>query len=139
MCTSHGADGLRDRALAVLVDVAADDSERMRVLRGGCFGLCEMGANVVVRRWSSKARLPDPSVDRLRVTGKANEVVYSKVTLSEVERVIHAHLDDDAPVNALTLEAREEEVPATSATARNIRRLRRRWGTKPGTDDDQAG
>lgn len=131
MCTSNGADGLRDRAVAFLAQLPDDERERVRVLRGGCFGLCEMGANVVVRRWSSKARLPDPEVDRLRVTGRANEVVYSKMRCEEIERVIRGHLDDDQPVQELTLRAREEEVPAASATARNIRRLRRGWDRKP--------
>lgn len=128
MCTAHGADALRDRAVATLEGLPDEDRARVRLLRGGCFGLCEMSANVVVRRWARKASLPDPSVDRLRVTGRVNEVVYSRVTPDEVERILLAHVRDDAPARELTLEAREEEVPPSSATARNLRRLRRGWG-----------
>lgn len=131
MCTANGADRLRERAVALVDALPVDERGRIRVLPGGCFGLCEMGANVVVRRWSSKARLPDPSVDRLRVTGRMNEVVYSKVGEGEIERLISAHLDDDVPLQELTLQARESEVPALSLTARNIRRLRRRWAAAP--------
>ncbi len=130
MCTSNGADDLRERANALLSELSGDERARLRVLRGGCFGLCEMGANVVVRRWSKKGRLPDPDVDRLRVTGRRNEVVYSRMQRDEIVRVIRGHLDDDQPVQELTLRAREEEVPAASATARNIRRLRRGWTKK---------
>lgn len=127
MCTAHGADALRERALITLEKLAPEDKERVRLLRGGCFGLCEMSANVVVRRWARKASLPDPSVDRLRVTGRVNEVIYSRVRPDELERILHSHLQEDAPADELTLEAREEEVPPTSATARNLRRLRQGW------------
>lgn len=128
MCTANGADAIRDRANALVDALDEDASARVRVLRGGCFGLCEMGANVVVRRWASEGRLPDPSVDRLRVTGKANEVVYSKVTPDELVRIVRCHVFEDVAASELTLRAREADVPAESATARNIRRLRRHWG-----------
>ena len=128
MCTAHGAERLKEQVLALLD--GRDDGERVRVLRGGCFGLCEMSANVVVRRWASKGRLPDPSVDRLTVTGRANEVVYSRVQPEDVARVLSAHLDDDQPADELTLLAREAGVPPSSPTANNIRRLRRKWGAR---------
>lgn len=143
MCTARGAEALRERALVVLESLSPEERARVRLLRGGCFGLCEMSANVVVRRWARKSSLPDPSVDRLRVTGRANEVIYSRMVPHEVERVLCAHVREDAPADELTLEAREEEVPPTSATARNLRRLRQSWRRrqrqrKPGADGDDA-
>lgn len=136
MCTAHGADALRARALVVLDALSPAEKARVRLLRGGCFGLCEMSANVVVRRWARRGSLPDPSVDRLRVTGRANEVVYARVLPDEIERLLHAHVLDDAPAEELTLEARQEQVPPTSATARNLRRLREGWRRRrQGTDE----
>ena len=66
-------------------------------------------------------------MDRLTITARPNETVYSKVGPEAVLRVLASHLDDDAPVEALTLRAQQDQVPADSKTARNIRRLRVRW------------
>jgi len=127
LCIAHGADPLEAVLEGALAERSVEDRVRVRLLRGGCFGLCEMSANVVVRRWASPGRRPDPGVDRLTITARPNETVYSKVDAEAVLRLLASHLDDDAPVEALTLRAQEAEVPPDTATARNIRRLRARW------------
>ncbi|MFZ9886950.1 MAG: hypothetical protein ACO3JL_05550 [Myxococcota bacterium] len=68
---------------------------------------------------------PDPREDRLVATGAENETVYAAMNERDLLEVLRSHFEEDHAVEALTLLAREREVPATSATARNLRRLRR--------------
>jgi (2Fe-2S) ferredoxin len=123
MCTALGADALSEKANALVADGLSGG--RCRLLRGGCYGLCEMAPNVVVRRWTSEGRLPDVSVDRLQLTGRGNETVYSRVTAPGLGRLLASHLEDDAPVEELTLASKEDEVAPESKTAASLRRLRR--------------
>lgn len=125
MCSAHGADALKERIVTEL-EGRPEDRGRCRVLRGGCYGLCELSANVVVRRWPSAARLPDPSVDRLSLTGKRNETVYCQVQPDELVRILSAHLDEDRPAEELTRAAREAASAPPSSVAERIRALRRR-------------
>lgn len=125
MCTAHGSDALKDD-VEVLLRKRPDDEARCRVLRGGCFGLCDFAPNIVIRRWASRGRLPDPSVDRLSLTGRSNETVYSRVDPDDLERLLRAHLDDDAPISSLTLIAREGAERPRSTVAERIWALRRR-------------
>lgn len=121
MCTAHGADALAQRAR----DGASLMGERCRVLRGGCYGLCELGPNVVVRpRGNDDATELD--VDRLSLTRQAGETVYSGVTPPDVDRILAAHGRGGPPVAELTLEAREARIPPGSEVAEKIRALRRR-------------
>jgi (2Fe-2S) ferredoxin len=126
LCTAHGADAV-DEALRARLQERPDDAERVRLLRGGCYGFCDMAANLVVRRWASPGRRPDPGVDRLQITAKANETIYSKSTPEGAVRALDGHLDDDAATEELTLRAKESEIPPNSKTARNIRKLRASW------------
>lgn len=128
LCTAHRSDGLFEVLTEAAQELPQEDQERLRVLRGGCFGLCDMAANIVVRRWASPGRRPDPGVDRLTITARKNETVYSKMEPDTALVVLHTHLDDDEPAHELTLEARQDEIPPNSKTARNIRALRARWG-----------
>src|SRR5688500_17955606 len=83
MCTANGSDvvaaRMRDHA----------DLDRCRVLRGGCFGLCEIGPNVVVRRHLQQ--LPDADADRCSLTQEPNETVYSGLTPGDAGLVLRAH------------------------------------------------
>ena len=125
MCTALGADALKHRVLTLL-DERPADAERCRVLRGGCYGLCELSANVVVRRHAAKGRRPDPEVDRLSLTEKKNETVYSRVEPRHIARILGAHLDEDGEAGELTRQAREAEVAPPSKLAERLRKLRRR-------------
>jgi (2Fe-2S) ferredoxin len=127
MCKAHGSDAIDEALASAVAERPDDDQARLRLLRGGCYGLCEMAANVVARRWASPGRRPDPGVDRLTITGKANETIYSKMTPDDALRALAEHLDEDGPLVELTLRARETDIPADSKTARNIRRLRSKW------------
>ena len=121
MCTGRGADEVSARAR----NGAALAGDRIRVLRGGCYGLCELGPNVVVRPHGENAA-PDVDVDRLSLADVAGETVYCGIAPAQVDAILRAHLNDTAPVKALTREAREAAIAPGSAVAANLRRLRQR-------------
>ena len=116
MCTANGSD-----AVATAVEASVDGG--CRVLRGGCYGHCEIGPNVVVR--AHEGPLPDVEDDRLSLTEAQNETVYSGVGPAEVALVIAAH-QQGTTVPALTRDARLAAMPATSPVAEKIRALRLR-------------
>ena len=125
LCSALGADTLK-QGVAARLAACGERARRCRVLRGGCYGVCELSANVVVRRWPSAEALPDPSVDRLTLTGSANEVVYSRLEPRHLDRLLAAHLDEDTCARELTREAREAAVPARTSVAERIRQLRQK-------------
>jgi (2Fe-2S) ferredoxin len=88
------------------------------VLDGGCYGLCDIGPTVVVRRFAERAAAPDPSVDRLTLTNAENETVYVKVTAAELRQLIESHTEHDQGVEALTRQAREPATPLSEVAAR---------------------
>lgn len=116
MCTANGSDAVAARAREIA------DLDRCRVLRGGCFGLCEIGPNVVVRRHTDQ--LPDTDADRCTLTQEPNETVYSGIQPADVGLVIGAHLEQDAQLVSLTREAREAALPPASPVAAKLRALR---------------
>jgi (2Fe-2S) ferredoxin len=118
MCTANGSD-----AVAAAARNSAS-AETCRVLRGGCYGLCEIGPNVVVRR--HPGQLPDPEADRLSLTNAANEKVYSGMTPADVELVMHSHVAYDLEVPELSRDARERALPPQSPVAAKLRALRLR-------------
>jgi (2Fe-2S) ferredoxin len=124
MCTSHGADRVKAAISRALAE--REDSERGRVLRGGCYGLCDFGPNVVARRYASEGRRPSAEADRLSLTRRKNETVYSAVSEDEVVQILSSHLDDDEPAAELTHAEREKERPAENETDARIRKLRRK-------------
>ena len=130
LCTAHRSDGLKTAAEAFLDEHEAGD--RVRLARGGCFGICDLAANVVVRRYASAGRLPPEDQDRLSLTGKKNETVYSGLDKSEVVEALRGHLDEDIVTDRLTSKAREAERPPESPVAARMRELRERRAKKHG-------
>ncbi|HEY4222395.1 MAG TPA: (2Fe-2S) ferredoxin domain-containing protein [Myxococcota bacterium] len=128
MCTGNGSDAVAERAR----DQAASydggpHADRCRVLRGGCYGLCEIGPNVVVRRHEHQR--PDPDADRLSLTHDKNESVYSGMSPADIDGVLHAHLVYDLDVPELSRLARERDLPPQSPVAAKLRALRERRKT----------
>lgn len=121
MCTANGSDAVAAAARNSAEDA---DDERCRVLRGGCYGLCEIGPNVVVRR--HPGQLPDPEADRLSLTNASNEKVYSGMTPADVEIVMQSHVSWDLEVPELSRDARERALPPQSPVAAKLRALRLR-------------
>jgi len=124
MCTANGSDALAGQVSTLTSTLAAGlaPAARCRVLRGGCYGLCEIGPNIVVRRHTDE--LPDPEVDRLSLTEADNETVYSTMATDDVEKVLRSHLEADRSVLELTRDAREHALPPQSPVAEKMRLLR---------------
>jgi (2Fe-2S) ferredoxin len=71
------------------------------VYRGGCYGLCELGPNVVVRE-DAPGRKRDPfSREDFQLMGWDGEVHYPGMTPEKIAEVIREHIAQDRPVEAL--------------------------------------
>lgn len=120
LCTANGSD-------VVAVAAAAAASSCVTVLRGGCYGLCDLGPNVVVRRFVDDHRDPaQVAADRLSLTHTANEHVYCGVDAGDVEAIVSSHVVDDAPLVRLTRAVRERELAPKSPVEERMRALRER-------------
>lgn len=121
MCTANGSDAVAVRAR----EHPSSTSDTCRVLRGGCYGHCEIGPNVVLRSYGPGEELPDVDADRLSLTEEPNETVYSGMTPADIDLVLLAHLAGKK-VPQLTRDARLDALPAASPVAEKIRALRAR-------------
>jgi (2Fe-2S) ferredoxin len=120
MCTANGSD-------VVAVAAAASAPACVTVLRGGCYGLCDLGPNVVVRRFVDDNRDPTQvDADRLSLTYTANEHVYCGVGAGDLDAIVSAHVVDDAPLVRLTRAVREREITPKSPVESRMRTLRER-------------
>jgi (2Fe-2S) ferredoxin len=120
LCTANGSD-------VVAVAAAAVAPACVTVLRGGCYGLCDLGPNVVVRRFVDDHRDPAQiAADRLSLTYTANEHVYCGVGAADVDAIVSAHAVHDAPLVRLTRAVRERELTPKSLVEERMRALRDR-------------
>lgn len=119
---------------------------RVTVRLGGCYGLCELGPNVVVRRRPATEAPTSVDDDRLSLAGGPHETVYCGVAVADVADVLASHLTDDAPLVRLTRAVREQELQPRTPIEERIRALRaaRSRREQAGVDDgdrndDEAG
>ncbi len=124
VCSSRGSDGLTERAQSW--GGSGNTLNRMDILRGGCYGLCDLGVNVVVRRWADGGEKRDHDADKLSLTHGDNETVYSEIKPDELIELLEAHAHEDQAVPHLTYEVREELSTPASATLARIRALRQK-------------
>lgn len=97
-CRRNGADQVFAAARAKL---GADGLQtRCELYRGGCYGLCHLGANVVVREDTGRKKDPFSRED-FQLMGWDHEVYYNAMTVEKIGRVIDEHVKNDAPVEAL--------------------------------------
>lgn len=121
--------------MAEAFEAAATSTDgAVTVLRGGCYGLCELGPNVVVRRRRGAAPDRDATNDRLSLAGGADETVYCGVGVDDAAAVVAAHVDGDAPLVRLTRVVQEATQQPRTAIEERIRALRaaRRAGDTTG-------
>jgi (2Fe-2S) ferredoxin len=128
VCSANGSAAVGD-AFQQAVSSASSLSSSVRVLRGGCYGLCELGPNVVVRRFGGEgatgsAAAGDTDADRLTLSGADNEVVYCGVAPGDAGDVVNAHVVADAPLIRLTRSVRQHELEPRTPIERRMRDLR---------------
>ncbi|RKH33814.1 (2Fe-2S) ferredoxin domain-containing protein [Corallococcus praedator] len=97
-CREAGSDAVHVAAREALA--ARGLQTRCELYRGGCYGFCHMGPNVVVREDTGRKR--DPlSPEDYQLMGWPGEVYYSGMTAEKMLRVVGEHIQDDAPVKEL--------------------------------------
>lgn len=110
-CRDRGADELCERIRDAVEAAGADD--RIKVTRGGCWGLCNLGANVVVRQDAAAAAVENNVFGGdASFAGRVGEFAYGAMTEQGADRVVAQHLLKGEPVRELllTAEARKTAV-----------------------------
>ncbi|MFN7131404.1 MAG: (2Fe-2S) ferredoxin domain-containing protein [Myxococcales bacterium] len=77
-------------------------TSRCELYRGGCYGLCHLGPNVVVREVVEGQKRDPFSREDFELTGKAGEVHYAGMRKEHAERVVDEHVGEDRPVEEWT-------------------------------------
>jgi (2Fe-2S) ferredoxin len=105
VCRPGGSDRVFQTALA---EVAAQGlSEKCTVARGGCYGLCHLGPNVVVRE--DIGRKKDPlSREDFQLMGWEGECHYGAMDVEKMVRVVTEHIGRDQVVTELLAHDDEE-------------------------------
>ena len=129
VCSSRDSDGLSDCAKDW--GSSSNPLNNISILRGGCYGLCDLGVNVVVRRWVDGEEKGDREADRLSLTHRDNETVYSEIKPHELTLILDTHANEDRPVPHMTYEVREELSKPASETLARIRALRQKRKSLP--------
>ena len=94
-CKANGADGIANAAREELAKRGL--SQRCELYRGGCYGFCHMGPNVVVREDTGRKR--DPlSPENYQLMGWPGEVYYSRMSVEKMLRVVAEHIEQDKPI-----------------------------------------
>jgi (2Fe-2S) ferredoxin len=95
-CTFNGANELFRAAVEAVTNQGLQS--RCLVARGGCYGMCAFGPNVIVRV-HDPATPPDPlSSSDFMLLGTADELHYSGMTADRAVRLIAEHIGRDTPV-----------------------------------------
>lgn len=101
-CSDGGAQEVYEKACKV-------KGSNCTVSRGGCYGLCHLGPNVVVRE-DTGARKDPFSKEDFQLMGTPNETYYWHMTPETIVRVIELHVGKDQVQTDLVGDpAREED------------------------------
>ena len=141
VCTSNGA-ALVAAALTTALAQRDEAASSARVQRGGCYGLCDLGPNVVVRRAGAGvgAVAVDESADRLSLRGGASEDVCVAVAVADVAALVDGIVEAGRAPAHLLRAVREPAIAPRSPIEARLRALRARRGTTKGfVDDDGQG
>lgn len=96
-CRAGGSDGVFAAARAEVAQAGL--AGVCELMRGGCYGLCQMGPNVVVR--PNDGRPQDPfSRGNYELLGTPGEVHYAEMTQEKVVEVLRRHILGGEPIDA---------------------------------------
>ena len=97
-CRRNGAERVATEARDAVIDL--DVGDRCTLARGGCYGLCHLGPNVVVRE--DRPRPPDPfRQEDFQLMGWEDEVHYARMTPEGIRTVLDEHVGRGRPVASL--------------------------------------
>ena len=97
-CKAGGADAVFAAARAAVQTQAL--APRCELYRGGCYGLCHLGPNVVVREGVGRKR-DALSREDFQLMGWEEEAYYGAVTPEKIVRIVSEHVGSDARVISL--------------------------------------
>ncbi len=121
-CRRGGSDAVF-RALRSAVAERRLES-RCELVRGGCYGLCHLGPNVVVREDTGRARDPFSPED-YQLMGWEGEVHYGHMTPERALRVLGEHVEGSVPVAELEASPRSGPDSAEESTVAGLTPPRR--------------
>ena len=105
-CKAGGSDAVAAAARETLASGGLQP--RCELYRGGCYGFCHMGPNVVLREETGRKR--DPlSPEDYQLMGWEGEAYYSHMTPEKMRRVVAEHVARDTPVVELLGHPEEAE------------------------------
>ena len=107
-CRDRGADDLVTELSACLRE--HDLGERVRIARGGCWGLCNLGANVVVRHDAAAEAIEKNKFGSdATFAGKIGEYHYKAMTPEKARRMCEEHVRDGRPASDLLSTAEDRK------------------------------
>jgi (2Fe-2S) ferredoxin len=97
-CKGNGSDGI---AVAAREELGKRGlASRCELYRGGCYGFCHLGPNVVIREDTGGKRNP-LSPEDYQLMGWPGEVYYSRMSVEKMLRVVAEHIAEDRPIPEL--------------------------------------
>jgi len=103
-CCAGGADHLFARCRQLLLQAGL--SIRCEAYRGGCYGLCHLGPNVIVREDKGAPRNP-LAPENFQLMGWEGEYYYSEMNEAKLARIVNEHIRCDRPAEDLVCAAEE--------------------------------
>lgn len=107
-CRAHGADALHASAEALLRELDLGHACELR--RGGCYGQCPYGPNVVVRPAPTGGALELLTGD-YRIRGTPDETHYAHVTPETLRRIVTEHVVGGRRVTEAVFDLARERRP----------------------------
>ena len=111
-CKARGADALHaeiERGIA-----EAGIADRVTLKRGGCWGLCNLGPNAVVRQGEAARTAEKNLFGDATFVGRVGEFHYGACTPENARRIVREHLVEGRPVQELASDS------ALRATAKKL-------------------
>ena len=109
VCRPGGSDQVFAAAKEAIAKAGLE--KRCELYRGGCYGLCHLGPNVVVREDTGRPKDPFARED-YQLMGWDGEYHYGAMAPEKIARVVAEHIAQDKPVQELLAPADDGYLPA---------------------------